>query len=361
MSRTEGIAARLLNQRLVDSTLTRPEAVVSWLGAVQAQEYGPARWGLAQRMVSSTDAAIAQAFDEGRILRTHVLRPTWHFVVPSDIRWILALSAPRVHAANGYSYRTSGLDPKARLRGSGVIARALEGARHLTRTELAEALRRARLPVTGQALACMVMHAELEGIICSGPRRGRQFTYALIDERVAPSPGYTREEALAELTRRYFTSRGPATIRDFVWWSGLTVAQARAGIDSLGRRLASRRIDDKVYWQASDAPQPVDRATRPVVRLLPIYDEFLIAFRDRDWVASSAARTITVAPNVFEHQLVVDGRVEGGWKVVHGAAATSVTVTPWGPLARPVHKAIRSEVERYAAFLQRPVTASIGR
>ncbi len=361
MSRIEGIAARLVNQRLVDSTLTRPEAVVSWLGAVQAQEYGPARWGLAQRMASATDAAIEQAFDEGRILRTHVLRPTWHFVAPADIRWILALSAPRVHAANGYSYRTAGLDPKTRLRGSDVIARALEGARHLTRTELAEALRRARLPVTGQALACMVMHAELEGIICSGPRRGRQFTYALVDERVEPSSGFTREEALSELTRRYFTSRGPATIRDFVWWSGLTAAQARAGIDSLGRRLTSRQIDDKTYWQAADATPAAVRPAHPVVRLLPIYDEFLIAFKDRDWVASSAARKVTMAPTVFEHQLVVDGRVEGGWKVTHGAAATSVTITSWGPLARPVHKAIRSEVDRYAAFLQRPVTVAIGR
>lgn len=354
MSPTEGIAARCRNQRLVDSTFTRPEEVVAWLGAVQAQEYGPARWALAQRMVPATDAAIQQAFDEGRILRTHVLRPTWHFVAPADIRWLLQLSGPRVQAVNGFQYRSSNLDARTRLRGAGVIVRALEGHRHLTRAELGAALRRARLPFEGHALACMVMHAELEGAICSGPRRGRQFTYALIDERVPTAPPMSNDEALAELTRRYFTSHGPATIRDFAWWSGMTVAQAKAGIGAIGARLQSRAIDGRTYWYAAD--MPARRITRPLVRLLPIYDEFLIAFKDREWAASAASTTTAaMAPNVFAHQLVVDGRVEGGWTVASGAAATTVTITPWGPLAAAVRKAIGAEIERYASFLQRPV------
>lgn len=354
MSVTAPIAARIVNQCLTGSSLQHPEDVVAWMGAVQAQEFGPARWGVGQRMLGATDAAIEQAFNDGHILRTHVLRPTWHFVHPRDIRWMLKLSAPRVHVANGFSYRRDGVDVRVRLRGEKVIARALEGGRHLTRTELATALKAAKLPHVGQALAYLVMHAELEGVICSGPRRGKQFTYALLEERVPSAPGLSHDEALAELTRRYFTSHGPATMRDFTWWSGLTVAQARAGLAMVGQAIERVEIDGRVCWRQ---PGVVPRAVRaPFVRLLPIYDEFLVAFRDRQWMSSTLARTpVTMTPNTFAHQLVVDGRVEGSWTQSKGSRGVDVQVTPWAPLSTRIHKAIAAEVRRYGAFLQTPV------
>jgi hypothetical protein len=357
---TDLLAARIANQCLTGSTLRRPEDVVAWMGAVQAQEFGPARWGVGQRMVGATDAAIEQAFNDGRILRTHLLRPTWHFVHPRDIRWMLELSAPRVHVANGFSYRRDGIDGKVRARGEKVIARALEGGRHLTRTELAAALKTAKLPHVGQALAYIVMHAELEGVICSGPRRGKQFTYALLDERVPPSPTRSRDEALAELTRRYFTSHGPATMRDFTWWSGLTVAQARTGIGLLGTSLERIEIDGRTCWQARAVAPRAARA--PMVRLLPIYDEFLVAFRDRDWVRSAAATSpVTMAPNTFAHQLVVNGRVEGSWTQVRSPREVEVRITPWATVSSRVRKAIAAESERYSAFLQAPVRLVMAR
>lgn len=352
------IAARLWNERLVGSALTRPEDVVSWLGAVQAQEYGPARWGLAQRMTGATDAAVQAAFDEGRILRTHVLRPTWHFVTPADIRWILSLSAPRVHTTNGHSYRTNGLTPRVLARGTDVIARALEGHRHLTRPELALVLGRARLPAQGQALAYIVMHAELEGVICSGPRRGKQFTYALMDERVPHAAPRPADEALAELTRRYFASHGPATIRDFVWWSGLTVAQARTGIGALGDLLERREIEGRTIWCAPGVSPPQMRI--PLVRLLPIYDEFLNAFKDREWASPMLGRPpASLTPNTYFHQLVVDGRVEGGWNQTSDAKGVRVDVTPYGRLSPAIRAAIHAAARRYEAFLQTPVIVSI--
>jgi hypothetical protein len=356
---TGPLAARIANQRLTGSTLRRPEDVVSWMGAVQAQEFGPARWGLGQRMATSTDAAVEAAFNAGRILRTHVLRPTWHFVHPRDIRWMLKLSAPRVHVANGFSYRRDGLDARVRVRAAKVIARALEN-QHLTRTELAAVLKNAKLPHAGQALAYIVMHAELEGVICSGPRRGKQFTYALLDERVPPSPTLSYDDALAELARRYFTSHGPATMRDFTWWSGLTVAQARTGIGLLGTTLERVEIEGRTCWQT---PAAAPRATRaPVVRLLPIYDEFLVAFRDREWVRSAAAESpVTMTPNTFAHQLVVNGRVEGSWTQVRGPREVEVRVTPWATLATPVRQAVGGEVDRYSAFLQTPVRLVMAR
>jgi hypothetical protein len=267
---------------------------------------------------------------------------------------MLALSAPRVHVANGFSYRRDGLEPKALARGAHAIARALEGGHHLTRTELAAVLKRARLPHAGQALAYMVMHAELEAVICSGPRRGKQFTYALLDERVPAAPALTKDEALAELVRRYFTSHGPATIRDFTWWSGLTVAQTRAGLALAGTAVESRELDGRTYWQAPAVAPPKSR--RPLVRLLPIYDEFLIAFRDRQWASSALSEApLARTPNTFAHQLVVDGRVEGSWIQVRGSQEVTIQVTPWARLTDRIRKAVELEADRYGRFLQAQV------
>ncbi len=232
------LARRLKNQRLSQTSFRKPEDVVAWLGAVQAQEYPGARWALGLRAKGLTDAAVERAFDDGRILRTHVMRPTWHFVTPADIRWLLALTSPRVHAASAYIYRQTGLDPAGLKRSRVIFERALRDRVHLTRAELGAALARGGLVAAGLRLASFVMHAELEGVICSGPRRGKQFTYALLDERAPGARTLDRDQSLAEIVRRFFTSHGPATVRDFVWWSGLTVRDAQAGIEMVKPPLA---------------------------------------------------------------------------------------------------------------------------
>src|SRR5438270_2674002 len=222
---------RLHNQHITRRTLETPEALVEWLGAVQAQDYAAAKWALGLRLPGVTDDDIEQAFTGGTILRTHVMRPTWHFVSSADIRWLLALTAPRVHAANAYWYRRVGVDETTVGHSMDVLANALQGGKQLTRDELASALKLAGIVTEGeQRVTYIVMRAELDGLICSGARRGKQFTYALLAER-APHPRMlARDEALAELTMRYFMSHGPAAIRDFVWWSGLTAADAKAGL-----------------------------------------------------------------------------------------------------------------------------------
>jgi hypothetical protein len=190
---------RFANQQLTQATLQQPGEVVAWLGAVQAQDYAGARWALGQRLRDVTDEAIETAFADGSILRTHLLRPTWHFVAPADIRWLLALTAPRVVAALAYNDRALGLDAAVFARSNDVIARALEGGRQLTRPELERALGRAGIATNGQVLAHLLMHAELDGVVCSGPRRGKQFTYVLLEERVPPARCLARDESLAEL------------------------------------------------------------------------------------------------------------------------------------------------------------------
>ncbi len=223
---------RLHNQMISQRTLTQPADVVQALGAVQAQDYEGAKWAVAQRTKDLTDAAFEQAFTAGAILRTHVLRPTWHFVTPTDIRWMLALTAQRVHAALNYHNRKLALDNALFAQSNAVLIKALQSGQQLTRTELGAFLQQADIATDDLLrLGHILIHAELEGIVCSGARRGKQFTYALLDERAPQAKTLARDEALAELAKRYFTSHGPATLKDYVWWSGLTVADAKAGIE----------------------------------------------------------------------------------------------------------------------------------
>ena len=225
---------------------------------------------------------------------------------------MIALSGPRVDATIGSYYRKMGLDATLFRRSHAALERALDGGGSLTRPELAAALGRARIAASGMHLAFLVMQAELAGLICSGPRRGKQFTYALLRERAPRARALTRDEALAELTRRYFTSHGPATVRDFVWWSGLTTKDAKAGVAMNGSVLVQDRIEGLTCWHDGQRPPRAPRS--PFVRLLANYDEYFIAFKDRGWF--DVPRSTAVAArdrSVFAHQLVIDGRLCGAW------------------------------------------------
>ena len=268
---SELLTKRLRNQLLVESTRRKPEQVVSWLCAMQAQDFSAAKWAVASRAPGVQDGDVEQAFNDGLILRTHVLRPTWHFVTPQDIRWLLALSAPRIHAANDYYYRQSDLDAKTFAKSCAMIHRVLEGGKTMTRAELAVYLKRAKIPADGLKLAYVMMHAELEGVITSGPRRAKQFTYALMDERVPKGKTLDRDEALAELAKRYFTSHGPATARDFAWWSGLTIKDAQRAAESAGT-LEFESIGGVVHWSAKDSNAAAFKSSCGL--LLPNYDEY---------------------------------------------------------------------------------------
>jgi len=349
-------ATRLRNQRLSAGRLTHPEDVVSWLGAVQAQVYGDAKWALGLRMLRSADAEVEAAFTEGRILRTHVMRPTWHFVTPADIRWLLALTAPRVSAAMAPYNRRLELDATVFRRAQRAMVRALRGGRQLTRQELKVVIQRAGVHADGvQRLAHIVMQAELDAVICSGARRGKQFTYALLDERVPMSRPLSRDDAIAELARRYFTSHGPAQVHDFAWWSGLTVADARAGLEAVERVLASDTMDGRTYWFPPSVRTP--NGTRPSY-LLPLFDEYLIAYRDRSAAVGVSRWTRTAARDPFSAPIVVNGQVVGGWKRRQNGSRIGIGLTPFGPLRKRDVSAISAAARAYAAFLDIDVELS---
>lgn len=348
----EIIGARLRNQRLSGTRFDAPEDVVRWMGAVQAQEYDDSKWALALRLRRPSDASIEGAFTEGRILRTHVLRPTWHFVAPADIRWMLALTGPRVAAAMASYNRKLELNAGIFRRAQGAFAKALRGGVQLTRQELKSVLERAGIPVGGvQRLAHIAMQAELDAVICSGARRGKQFTYALLDERVPAARARTRDAALAELTRRYFTSHGPAQVHDFAWWSGLTVADARAGLEMVSAELARDTVGGRTYWfSAETLPTTRSRLSAPVAHLLPLYDEYLIAYKDRSAALDVTRWTQLAGREPFGAPVVLDGRVVGGWRRRVQKEAIVIAVSSFRPLDRATRRAVAEAAGQYARF-----------
>jgi hypothetical protein len=341
---------RLANQRLVGAPPASAAEVVAWLGAVQAQDYAGAKWGVGLRLPQATDSALDRAFDAGAIVRTHVLRPTWHFVAPADLRWLLELTGPRVKARVRPVERRLGLDDDLFRQANAVIARALAGGGSLTRDELATALRGAGVDVPGPAMVHVLGHAELDGLVCSGPRRGKQHTYALLEARVPPGRKRSRDEAVAELAGRYFTSHGPATLGDFAWWSGLTLADARRGVAALGSGLLAEQVNGLEYWLVpGDAPAPFADA----LCLLPNYDEYTVAYRDRDvYFDAARAPARPGRPSVpFDHAVVSDGRVLGFWRRTLGRDAVAVDVD----LFEPTDRNLKPAAARYGRFLGLPV------
>lgn len=350
----------MLNQRLTGAPFKNPEDVVRWLGAVQSQDYPGAKWALGQRTRAATDAAIDMAFASGSILRTHVLRPTWHFVMPADIRWMLALTAPRVNAAMAYYYQQAEVDHALAVRSNAVFRKALRGGKQLTRTELGRALHSAGISAAGVRLGFLVMRAELDAVICSGALRGRQHTYALFDERVADSKALTRDEALVELARRYFTSHGPAQVGDFSWWSGLTIADTRKGVELAKSDLAQEVIAGKAYW-FSPSMKIADPAARTQIHLLPNYDEYFIAYRDRSAIAEPELfkGPADVTRYLYGYIAVMNGRLIGAWKRTLGRDQVVVEVRLPDSLDKVGRDALKAASEHYSAYIGRPVELTI--
>ena len=349
--------SRLRSQRLIGRPFESPVDAVRCLTAVQSQDYAAAKWALGQRSRGATDAEIDRLFDRGDILRTHVMRPTWHFVLPEDIRWLLALTAPRIRQGLVARHRMLELDAPTITRASAAFAKGLAGGRHLTRLELGQVLRAARISPEGQRLPHLLMLAELDGLIASGPRRGKQFTYALLVERVPESRNLERADAVAELTRRYFLSHGPAQLQDLVWWSGLTVADARAGIKLIGPSLEHIAVDGRDYWFDSDGPG--GRMASPVGHLLPNFDEYTVAYRDR---SSLVHPDLPVEPGLFafgsvlSNVVTIDGRVRGAWRRMSTAqGGVQVEVRVIKPLESREVTAVEGAGLRMSRFLERPV------
>ncbi len=348
---------RLHNQHLSAAPLADPVAVVRHFGAMQAQEYAVAKWSVAQRTSGCDDAAMQRAVDEGAILRTHALRPTWHFIAAVDIAWIQALTGPRVHVFNAYYNRQHGLDDGLAAKATVVITEALRGGNHHTRRELGEELGRAGIEATGNRLAYIIMRAELDGLIANGPMRGKQHTYALISERAPDALTLEPDEALAELTRRYFVSHGPATVKDFSWWSSLTVSQTKRGLDLAGSTLAHEVVDGRTYWFAP--ADPPKREPSPAVHVLQGYDEYFVAYTESRHVVNVAGLPVgTSNENLLIHPIVLDSQMIGFWRRVVDRGGITAEPTLAIKLTAGQRRAVDAAFARFADFAGVPVTVS---
>jgi hypothetical protein len=305
------------NSRLTGPGFESADEAVRWHLAMQAQDYGPGKWSIGQRSKGLVDADLDEALAAGSIVRTHVLRPTWHFIERDDVRWLLALSGPRVQQGNAGRYRELGLDARSRARAEKLIVSGLSGGNHLTRNEIGDILDAARFNRSGQRLPYILMHCELEAVICSGGLSGKQQTYALLDERVPKGSPFDRGDALVELTRRYLGSHGPATVKDLSWWSGFTMADIRKALDLLGAEVWSETVDGIVLWSvaADEAPPPRARG----VHLLQTYDELVVGFSESRFFGDAGVERARAAWSGRDGTLpsggvLLNGRIGGHWR-----------------------------------------------
>jgi hypothetical protein len=351
--------ARLAVQA-ISRPLPSPVAVVRHLLAVQAQDYAGTRWAVALRVAKPVgEAALARCFEQGTILRTHALRGTWQLVLPEDARWLVMLGRDRVLARAASRFKQLGLDASTLKKASSVIARALADGRHWTRAELQVALDRARVGTTQERLSHLLIHAELSEIAVSGAPRGKQTTHVAFDARVPAGVRFRREAALAELARRYFESRGPATVADLAWWACLEPREARAAVEAAAPALAQETWHGSAYYFS-----PALRAKRPArsLELLPGFDEYLVAYRKRDAVLDpERARRINAGGGMLDPCLVDRGRVVGTWRRELGKNAVNVELAWFERPSREQRTAALLAVERYAAFVGLEANVSAAR
>jgi hypothetical protein len=354
MTSLDIIGLRLHNQQISHPVFETPTQVVSWLGAVQAQDYMSAKWAVGLRMKHASDEALDRALADGSIIRTHVMRPTWHFVSPADVRWMLDLTASQINAAMSYNFRRLGLTEAVFKRSNSALAKALTGGKQLTRLELVAILKRQGIRTDNLGFLHILLRAEIDRVICSGGRRGKQFTYALLDERVPHAPRLKRDEALAELALRYFTSHGPATVQDFAWWSGLTVADGRTAFGILRSRLIYEEFGGQAYWFAASKP-PGGKVPRSAW-LLPNFDEYMVGYSDRTALIDPGhtKKLDGFASALLNNSLVIDGRIVGTWKRTFKKDAVLIELKLFASLKKAGTKELDSAIKRYADFLGLP-------
>jgi hypothetical protein len=342
---------RLGNQQICSSVFHSPKQVVHWMGAIQAQDYSMAKWAIGARLPDATNETVEDAIRKGEILRTHILRPTWHFVAAEDIRWMLELSAPAIKAASSFMNRQLGLEAPLLKKTSKIIEKELAG-KQLTRAELASHLAKKGITMNPLRAAHILLWAELDGIVCNGPVRDNQFTYALLEERVKEGKLPDKSEALAQLASRYFTSHGPATLRDFTWWSGLPVSQARAGLEAVKSDFLCEQIGGEHYWFS---PSPVE-ASSTTAYFLPAYDEFMVSYKERAASLDKKFRSDTISGNgIFKPIIVLDGRVLGTWKRVVKKDKVLMETFFFRQKETPKLNIRKQAADRFGRFLSLPV------
>ncbi|MET0853354.1 MAG: winged helix DNA-binding domain-containing protein [Microterricola sp.] len=361
LTRAEAIARRMHSHALWSPLVETPGGIVARFTAMQAQEYGYALWATAQRITSRPDAAsLSAAVDAGELLRTHVLRPTWHFVAPADARWLLQLTAPRVQRINAPYLRRNSLDAATLNRAFALIEAELAGGRHRSRAQLQESLAQAGLDFGGMAMGLVMMEAELTRLVISGATLGKARSYALFDERVpAAVTAFDREQALSELVARFIATRGPVTLKDFAVWSGLTLRDAAAGLagatDGESDRFTPVGVDDFACWWV----EPGTTASAPAaprVDLVQGYDEYVMSYFPSKTLMQLPEYRPTGEFGLLLHTVLIDGVMAGQWKHVLRTRDVTVQIATLRGFTAAERDAVEQAAQGYGRFLGLPAS-----
>ncbi|HEV7242904.1 MAG TPA: winged helix DNA-binding domain-containing protein [Thermoanaerobaculia bacterium] len=331
---------RLHSQLLAGNALATPHDVVSHFGAVQAQDYLGALWAVGMRMRDAVESDIEKALAERSLVRCWPMRGTLHFVAAEDVRWMLELLAPRVLARHRMRLeRDFELDARVLRRCRTLVERALLGGNALTRPELYAILENARIRTSASRGLHVLYALASERMICFGARRGKQPTFVLLDEWLPAWKPKPRDEALAELARRYFAGHGPATAEDFMWWTGLTKKEANEAITLAGA-----------------APSATRGMTRTTAHLLPPFDEYTVAYKDRSAILDPAfAKRLNAGGGILNAVVIVNGIVAGTWRRVLRGKSVEIAISPFRELTVRDARAVDQAAARYARFLGQTV------
>jgi hypothetical protein len=343
---------RISNQHLAGTKFKTARELVGWMGAMQAQDYDMARWAIGCRLVHSTDKLIQKAIDKGEIIRTHLLRPTWHFVSSEDIYWMLELTAPRIRSSLQSITKSLELTDSIFKKSNAIIQRALTEDTAIPREELVARLQAAKINTDSYRSMHLLLHAELTGLICSGPSKGGRRTHALLEQRVQRPKAMSRDDALKKLALKYFSSHGPATAQDFMWWSGLSALDVRNALEMIQAHFISETIGKEVYWfKNSSFPMKDDKRS---IYLLPAFDEFIISYRSRgvSLLAAHSPRAIS-SNGIFRPTIVLDGQVIGLWKKTRKKEVVLIETELFKPLNQKVYSQIEQAVELLSQFTEK--------
>lgn len=342
---------RLINQQLLHPRFSAPDKLVSWMGAIQAQNINMAKWAVGIRLRSASLKKVEKAINDGSIIRTHVMRPTWHFVAAKDIRWMIALSSKHLERTYTSYSRIVGNEISTRqfIKSNDLLERILCGGRCLTKQEIALEFERAGWSANAHQVNYFLCYAEAKGVVCSGGIHGNTHLYALLEERVPQYPELSKENALASLARAYFRSHSPASLKDFTWWSGLTLSEAKQAVSIIENEMTEATLNGRLLYIYNSSRRRCDISEN--LHLLPAFDEYLIAYNDRTDVLPQEYYAKGFTKNgLFFPVILHKGQITGNWKKINGKGEMQLNCSYFRMKNIPNEDLQANAIKRYIMF-----------
>lgn len=349
MNTLELLKIRLYNQLLADHSLKQPLEIVSWMGAMQSQSLDLAKWAIGVRSEGKTVKDIDALLNSGKVIRTHILRPTWHFVTADDIHWMYDLSNPRLKPIYRSYAKMRQVDDELIYKAIPILVKMLEGNKHLTKQEITEIFISQKKVFDIHTLNQIINYAEMEGLVVNGCVKGKEQSFTLLEEFAPRKETITKDEALERLARKYFSSHAPATIQDFSWWSGLSLTECRQGIDSIKQSLVCESVNGREFWMKNDISVP--QTENDSALLLPPFDEFVVSYKDRSELIEDVHFGKVMTKNgLFSPTIMLNGEIVGSWKKTMKKGAPKIELSFFVKTPKKVQALFDPEIKRLENF-----------